>query len=191
MPVMFDLRLVLQHSDHVVVSAVLEPSQEGTLIDSVALQMVGSKGEAVSAKMVLPISGQLKQSMTFTLEMRPLDGDIPVGSRVVAVAWIDREPLQAWVPTHPYTQLHAHLSALQRLDPNEGERQLEPLSPEERERLAEEHPWVNEPRMPVAHGLLEVVEHEPDEDEALDDLVGDLGLDADSAEWLKDLMTED
>jgi hypothetical protein len=55
-----------------------------------------------------------------------------------------------------------------------------------------DHPWINEPRLPQTAAALTVVDHDDtgDSTEVIDDLVDDLGLDADSTEWLKDLLRE-
>jgi len=63
------------------------------------------------------------------------------------------------------------------------------LPPEERAILARDYPWIDEPRVPVALAELTVVDNE--DSQTFDDLVDDLGLDAESADWLKDLLEED
>ena len=190
----FDVRLEERRSESVVVSVWLDPLGDLSHIDGVSLQIVGPQGERVSARMVLPIAGQLQQTMVSTLELRPLEdgpGEIPQGSRVVGVVWRDTEQLEASIPTHPFTQLQAHVRALRRAALRPEDETLEPLSPAERADLAALFPWVNEPRIPHHAGELEVVENEPSDEEAFDELVEDLGIDEESAAWLKDLMDED
>lgn len=200
----FDLRLETRQPDCVVVSVVLEPIRgelhEGEEhypnLEGVSLQILGPRGGTVSARTVLPIAGELSHAMVSTLQLRPLDDTIPQRSRVVGVAWGPEGQLEATIPTDLYTQLQAHVKALHRVplgvdDEDDDERALALLEPEERDRVAVHYPWVEEPRVPSSVAQLTVVDHEPSEQEAFDSMLADLGIDDESAEWLKGLMDED
>ena len=187
----FDLRLEQREPDRIVVSVLLNPSgSTRALIEGVSLQIVGSRGEVVSARTVLPIAGELKHSMVSTLELRPLDDGIPPGCRVIGVAWSKEDQLEASIPTDPYTELQAHMRALHRVLPDE-DTQVMALTAEERATFARVHPWVNEPRLPQQAAMLTIVENEPTDEEALDSLLDELGVDEDSAAWLKELIGEE
>lgn len=187
----FDLRLEDRKADRVLVSVLLAP-HSSVRIDGVSLQLFSREGEAISARMVLPIAGDLSQPMLSTMELCAIVDDIPQGSRVVGNAWAGTEQREATLPTDPSTEFERHVRALCRIGGAEADddRLLEPLIPEERAILCRDYPWVDEPRIPRAIGELEVVDNETDE-EAIDHLCDDLGLDQDSADWLKDLLSEE
>jgi hypothetical protein len=97
------------------------------------------------------------------------------------------------VPTDPATDFEAHVRGIAQLEAVEAdpERMLELLLPEERVMLSIDYPWVNEPRMRgVAAAQLGVVDHVPSTEEAVNDFAADLGLDEESADWLKELLEE-
>lgn len=189
----FDLRLQSRQPESVVVSVVLEPLGDPAQLEGVSLQILGSRGETVSARMVLPISGALAHPMVSTLELRALDDTIPPRCRVVGTAWNAQDTLEASIPTDPFTELQSYVQGLRRVG-MDGEAEplaeLERLAPEERERVAELYPWVEQPRVPKATAQLTVVDHEPSDEEALDSLLDELGIDEESADWLKGLMDE-
>lgn len=187
----FELRLEDRCGDRVVVSVLLAPSGGPARIDGVALQLHTRTGEALGVRVLLPISGELHHPMLSTLELRA--DEVPLGSRVVGTAWHGAEQREATIPTDPSTGLEVHLRARARVSPAEGDRVLEKPTAEERARLARLYPWIEEPRVPVAVGELSVVESEEpvDEDEAIDEMVDELGLDEESSDWLKELLAED
>jgi hypothetical protein len=189
----FALRLEDRSPDRVLVSVLLAP-RSSVQIDGVALQLFSRANEAISARVVMPIAGELTQPMLSTIELRAFPDEIPLGSRVVGTAWAGPEQREATVPTDTATEFERHVRARCRVsceEPADDDRLLERLSADERSQVARLYPWVDEPRVPKAIGELEVVEHEEDEDEAFDDLVEDLGIDEESAEWLKDLLAEE
>lgn len=187
----FELRLEDRCGDRVVVSVLLAPTGGPVRIDGVALQLHTRTGETLGVRMLLPISGELHQPMLSTLELRA--DEVPLGSRVVGTAWYGSEQREAVVPTDPSTGLEVHLRARTRVLSDEGDRVLERPTPAERARLARDYPWIDEPRVPVAVAELQVVENEEpvDDEQALDDLVDELGLDEESSDWLKELLAED
>ncbi len=187
---LFELRLESRHPNGVVVGVQLGPQDAVVVLDGVSLQIVGPKGDAVSARTVLPIAGELRQELRFAFELRTEDEEVPVGCRVVGVAWGPSRQYETSIPTDPFTELQLHMQALRRVGSWEGV-ELEPVSETERARVALLYPWIDDPRVPRVAGQLEVVEHEPDEEEAFEELVDDLGIDADAAEWLRDLMGEE
>jgi len=188
----FELRLEERGSDRVVVSVLLAPHGEEVVhIDGVALHLERRDGERIGAERVLPISGALRHPMLSTIELKLEDGTLPTGARVVGIAWNGVEQSEAQLPTDPYTELEAHLRARRRISPaqEDDDCDLQRLTHPERARLARDHPWINEPRLPLTTPALTVVDHdEAAESSELAGIVDDLGLDADSSEWLKDLL---
>jgi hypothetical protein len=188
----FELRIEERSPSRVMVSVLLAPEGESVRLDGVALQLVGRAGERLSTEVVLPIAGELRQAMLSTVELRA-EGEIPQGAKVTGTAWCGCEQREAVLPTDPFTHLEVHLRARRRIAVNPKEVALERLDGDERERLAREYPWIDDPRLPASVAELSVVENEEPlrDEELLDELVDDLGLDSESAEWLKDLLDED
>lgn len=184
----FDLRLEERNARRVVVSVLLAPDGEAQVrIDGVALQLQARTGEPLGVQMVLPIAGELRHAMMSTVELK-LDDEIPQGSKVIGTAWRGPEQREATLPTDPFTELEVHMRARRRLAVSRDEVDLEPILPEERAIVARDFPWIDEPLLPAEAPQL-IVESEPDDE--LDDVVDDLGLDAESASWLKDLLSEE
>jgi hypothetical protein len=191
LPLSFELRLEERCANRVVVSVLLAPDGGPAVrIEGIALHLQSRTGEPLGVQMVLPIAGDLRHPMLSTVELK-LDGDIPQGSRVVGTAWQGVEQREASVPTDPFTELEAHMWARRRISlPGEG-LDLEPVLPEERELLATDFPWINAPLLPPDTPLLTVVDSEDPADSTIDEVVDELGIDAESASWLKDLLKED
>ena len=187
----FELRLEERNPDLVLVSVLLAPTSRSARIDGVALQLFTRQGEALSSRMLLPISGRLSQPMLSTLELHAQTDVIPQGCVVHGTAWRGKEQLETRIPTDPFTELELHMRGRRRIDPEEGERVLGLLELEEREKIARDFPWIDEARIPTPAGALQVVDHEEEEEEALDEAIEELGIDAESAEWLKGLMEDE
>lgn len=188
----FDLRLEERSARRVVVSVLLAPEGDARVrIEGVSLQLQSRTGEPLGVQMVLPIAGELGHPMMSTVELR-LDEDIPQSSRVVGTAWHGAEQREASLPTDPFTELEVHMRARRRIASGFDEVDLELVLPEERQRIARDFPWVVEPLLPPETPQLTVVDgDEATVDEALEEVVDDLGLDAESAVWLKELLQED
>jgi len=190
-----DLRLEERAPDRVIVSVLLVPHDdpEGAAhVDGVALQLKSPAGESIGARMLLPIAGAVASRIRSTVELRALTESIPQGSHVVGTAWRDCEQVQVTIPTDPGTAFEAHVRGLERVVSHREGRFLEVLLPEERAIFSALLPWIDEPMVPrPAAGELGVVDHVPEADELVDELADDLGLDAESAEWLKDLLDDD
>jgi hypothetical protein len=187
----FELRIEERGTDRITVSVLLAPDPGPITLDGVALQLFTRTGEAQGVRMLLPIAGELHHAMLSTVELKSPDG-IALGSKVVATAWLGAEQREASVPTDPFTELEVHMRARRRILVASSDSELERLIPEERALFARDFPWIDEPRLPVIAGELTVVEsEEPPEEEYLDDLVDNLGLDPESSEWLKELLEEE
>ena len=187
----FQLRVEERGEDRVVVSVLLAPNDPVTQIDGVSLQIHSKTGDPMSARMLLPISGALHQPMRSTLTLHA-EGPIPLGCRVVGTAWRGSDQREASIPTDPFTELEVHMRARRRILPTEIPEVLERLLPEDRQRIAADFPWIDEPRIPPeVAGALTVVDNEASPEDSLDELADDLGLDEEVSDWLRDLLEED
>lgn len=185
----FELRIEERAADRITVSVLLAPEAGPVVIEGVALQLYSRTGDALSIRMLLPISGELHHAMLSTVELKAA-GSITQGARVVATAWRGTQQRELSVPTDPFTELEVHMRARRRIIGIGSAPDLEPIEPEERALFARDFPWINDPLMPVVLGELTVVESEEPDGEAIDDMVDNLGLDPESSEWLKDLLDE-
>ncbi|MEQ1569225.1 MAG: hypothetical protein ABMA64_26550 [Myxococcota bacterium] len=188
----FELQIEERDPTRVVVLVMLAPvdGDEGPArLDGVALQLVERTGAALGVQMVLPIAGELRHAMWSTVELR-CDRVIPQGARVVGTAWSGGEQREATIPTDPFTELEVHMRARRRISAEADVSELCRVDPEDRAVLSRDFPWIDEPRIPAASAELGVLEEEPEE-ERIDAFVDNLGLDDESAEWLKDLLEEE
>jgi len=178
-------------SNRIVVSVLLAPIGPDVRLDGVSLQLQGRQGEALSARMVLPIAGALTQPMLSTLELRPTIEELPAGARVVGTVWQGNDQREASLPTDPSTAFERHVRARCRVQPEDPEDapELVMLPAAQRARLTAIYPWISEPRVSRSSGELAVVENE--DDIGVDEVMDELGIDAESAEWLKDLLAEE
>lgn len=183
----FSLRLEDRGADRVLVSALLVPTQGSVRLDGVALQVLDKAGDALGVRMLLPIAGELHHPMLSTVELKCTD--LPAGARVVGTAWQGADAQEAVLPCERFTELEQHVRARRRIAGFAVETDLDVLEGPDRRRLAAVYPWVDEPRVPRIAGELEVVDEEVDDE--VDRVVDGLGLDEESAEWLKDLLSDE
>jgi hypothetical protein len=184
-----DIELCLQsrQPDRVVVRLKLVPqADEGVQVDGAAVDLLSREGDALCPRVLLPFAGLLRAPITTTVELRGRTS-VEDGAQVVAVAWCGTEQVQSSLPTDPFVDLREHLRAggVPSIDP--AEVFLQPLEPDELELLRARLPWIDEPLFKAdAVGVIEA--EDPGE---IDELARDLGLDDESAEWLKELLDED
>lgn len=186
LPLKFELRLEDRGGERVLVSALLAPEGPSVRLDGVALQLHTRTGEPLGVRLLLPISGELHQPMLSTVELR-CDA-VPTGARVVGIAWLGGEQREATVPTDPFTELEVHMRGRRRIAAFAVADDIDLLERAERDRIARDFPWVDEPRIPRAIAEIEVVEEESDD---VDRMIDELGLDDESAEWLGELLREE
>lgn len=186
----FELRLEERLPDRVFVSVVLAPlGAQPAPLDGVSLQMVDRAGEALGARMVLPLSGCLHQPLVTTVEVRAR-GAVPTGARVGGVVWVGSEQREASCPCDPGTQLEVHLRGRRTIGLPVDDDGLRSLDSGERAVLARYMPWVNEPMVPRAPPqVLEPPEPEPEE--VVDEVAEQFGLDEEDAAFLRELLEED
>ena len=186
-----ELRLEARQVDRVTVSVRLAPIDDAGEVEGVALQLLTPDDEPLGARMLLPIAGRVTQAIRSTVELRSVPTDIPQGSRILGTAWNGPDQLDVTIPTDPGTDFEQHVRGRVIISALTRGRYLELLLPDERAVIAHHLPWIDEPRQPRASaGALGVVDHEPETAEVVADLADELGLDDDSAEWLKSLLDE-
>jgi hypothetical protein len=168
----FSLRLEDRSAQRVLVSALLAPTDGSVRLEGVALQV--------------PIAGELHHPMLSTVELKC--ADLPAGARVVGTAWNGVDVAEATLPTEPYTHLQQHVRPCRTLGAFAPADELEVVEGDERRRLAALYPWIELPRVPRTAAELAIVD---DDERVVEDLVDGLGLDEESAEWLKDLLSEE
>lgn len=188
MEVELELTLDERREDRVLVSFWLTPHTASAAVDSVTLQLVCPKGGELCPRTVLPLSGRLTGPVALSVELRG-ERPLPLGSQVVATAWIDGEPVKAHCPADPSTSLVMHLRGA-RLGLEEVDADLVTLRPLAEERLAAleaRWPWVTQDLSPPeVVGVLEAEEPPP----SAEDLAEAMGLDEETAAWLHELLEE-
>ena len=177
----FQLCLDEREDARVFATVILIPDADTVSLDGVAVQLFDAEGNSLSSKLLLPVSGELVGPVSSRVELRSHAGIIPSGAQVVATAWWPGGHIHAQRCTDPGTTLHEHVLASGRIALTDEDVLLDVL-PEERERMVALFPWMVRPRIP---GSLEL-----DVEEEAADVVDDLGLDDDDAEWLKNLMDQ-
>jgi hypothetical protein len=182
----FSLRLEDRSAQRVLVSALLAPTDGSVRLEGVALQVLDKSGEPLGVRMFLPIAGELHHPMLSTVELKC--ADLPAGARVVGTAWNGVDVAEATLPTEPYTHLQQHVRPCRTLGAFAPADELEVVEGDERRRLAALYPWIELPRVPRTAAELAIVD---DDERVVEDLVDGLGLDEESAEWLKDLLSEE
>lgn len=189
MQVDLELSLDERREDRVLVSLWLTPQVPEAAVDSVSLQLVCPKGTELCPRTLLPLSGRVTGPVALSVELRG-EQALPLGSQVVATAWVDGEPLRAHCPADPSTDLRGHLVGA-RLGMEAVDADLVTLTPLDdagRAHLEARWPWVAEPTAPPeVAGVLEA-EEDP---LSAEDLAADLGLDEEDAAWLRDLLDEE
>lgn len=186
-----ELQIEERLRDRVYVSVVLRPTDEDAAVEGVAVQVVSRTGEAISPRLLLPISGTLSSTMVSTVELRGLTGTIPRGSKIVGSAWLGSEQIEFQTSADLGPTLGAHLRADHQLWPR-SQGNFSMLTDQEQCELAEHLPWLDcwtKPRsVEEEDGVLEGEEDAGDPVEAFADA---LGLGEEDSEWLRKLLNED
>ncbi len=180
-----DVELVLEERgvDRVRVTLVVSPADGAVAVEGASLQLVGESGEVVCPRMLVPIRGELHSAMATTLELRGT-GPLPQGCRVVAVAWCADGHVQVTCPADPFITPGEHVRGERVLDVPAEDALLTALEPGERAVLNRRLAWLR-PAVVDAAGVIEV-----DEGPTVEEIQEGLGLDAEHAAWLKDLLEE-
>ncbi len=188
-PVRLELRLKERLPDRVQVAVALTPTETELPINGIAVEIFCRKGLPLSPRLLLPIAGIVHQEMISTVELRAFH-EIPRGSRVVATVWWQGGQLEGSCPTEMWTILRSHIRGCRRLSTYAPRPELEPVEAEDRAILATLFPWVDEPMIPAPPPSAVFEPIEKDSESPADDIQDAYDLDEESAEWLRDLMSD-
>jgi hypothetical protein len=184
----FQLDLEERHADRVFITVRLDPQASGVHVEGVAIELQARSGEALSARLMLPISGPLPATLTLRTEIRAW-ADLPRGGRVHGVVWWNGGQLETTCPTDPGTCLESFVRGggvpLDALDLDDLPR---PLTRGEHRALVHTFPWLDGFRLaegPEAHIL-----EEADADPAAD-VADRYDLSEEDRELLRELLAED
>jgi hypothetical protein len=189
MSLSFELRLEERQPDRVWVSVLLVPRDGALPIDGVAVELFSRQRESLSPRLLLPIAGVLANPMTVKVELRA-QTSIPPGAMVVGTAWWGPDTQRVVCPADPWTELEAHVRGKRCLGPREERpgQDFMGLDPTETGRLAGVFPWLEaRGTPPCMEGFGEPL----DAFDVVDEISEELGLDAENAEWLRQLLKED
>ena len=187
MDVELELRIHERRDDRVVVALRVVPTGDVPVtVDGAALHVVDAAGDEVCPQVLLPVSGALSGPVDLTVELRATRS-LPVGCRVVGLAWSGCDQSTSSCPADPDVSLFEFLRGARHRIPAEDAVELFTLDDEQRVRLEATWPWLVRPiRAADDQAFLEAGTLDDD----VDALAEDLGLDDDSAEWLHDLLHE-
>lgn len=185
MDVELQIELEERREDRVRVVFRLTPGGRSSRVEGAAIRLVDAGGQELCPRTLLPIAGRVAAPMSLSVELRSC-GLLPEGARIEATAWSGRSQAQATCPADPYLRLRDHLRGA-RVGLPDDEVEIDEVSPELMDRLERRFPWLTQPLRPAeVAGVLEAADERTPEEVA-----EGLGLDADCAAWLKDLLDED
>ncbi len=186
MPLHIELKLEERHDDAVLVTVRVAPHQ-AQRVDGVAVELHDASGEAVSPRVLLPISGHLSEDVTTRAELR-VQGTLPPDARVVATAWWGGDQVQTHCPCEWGSSLERFVLGEGLVRPG-SRSELRELEPEERAAFGAMLPWLlGDPDRPPA--TLPVEAAPVPREDLPEEVVSSLGLDEESAAWLKELLEE-
>ncbi len=177
------LRLEERQTDRVRVSVLVAPTRDPVPLDGVAICLVDEGREALSPRMLLPLTGTLAHPIGSSVEVRAV-GDIPDGSLVLVTAWIDGVAVEATCPADPCPDLRDHVTGRTAVHLPRRRPPLGALAADERCRLGRHFPWLA-PKRPCPPRVVD------DAGETARALTDDLGLDPDDADFVASLLAED
>jgi hypothetical protein len=175
--------------DRVFVTVCLSPEATAVCVQGVAVELRHPSGDALSARLMLPISGELAGPLALRTELRSRD-DIPRGSRVHGTVWYAGGQLDASCPTDPGTSLEAFAYGSPIRLPNANDSQgPTDLSPTERCALLAAYPWMSRYRSPVQDEDDSFIPEQPAD--LASDIADTYGLSDEDREFLQELLTDE
>ena len=166
--------------DRVFVLIELQHKGEPLNISGAAVELRSARGTLVSPRMILPIAGHLAGPLATRVELRA-QGPIPQGSKVYGVVFHDQQQTESIIPVDPCTELEAHVRGRGSIC-RFAEKRLEPLTPADEYALQQAFPWA-------------IQDDEDDDaldaDDLSDEVAKSLGLDAEEAEFLREILTDE
>lgn len=191
MPLSLQLRVDERLDDRIHVSVALAPEDAPHHIDGAAVELITWQGERLSHRVMLPISGTIGGPIATRVELRCMDA-IPYGAMVRGTAWWGSEQLEVTISAELFTGLESHARGTPHIALADA-LTLDSLTAVEREALGTHFPWTHDfkrPGSPPEDDEPNILD-ETTEEERIDDFCDELGLDAESAEWLRELLDED
>jgi hypothetical protein len=187
MGVEVDLRLEDRGDDRVRVVVTVAPrAADGARVEGVAVQLLDTADRELCPRVLLPVAAHLAGPLTMCVELRSTAPLAP-GCRVVASAWAGDDASLATCPADPVAGLAQHAAGT--ADPDAPPCDLEDVV---LERLTDAELAVLTLRLPflsVPHHVRSDATIIEGEASAADVAFG-LGLDADAAAFLRDLLEE-
>jgi hypothetical protein len=186
--VKFDLHLDERHADRVHVTVCLTPCDAPTVVQGVAIELRSRSGEPLSARLMLPVSGELPGPLALSTELRARE-DIPRGARVHGTLWSARGSWEATCPTDPGTTLEAYAYGSAIGLSGGLSRGPEDLDDHERACLYAAYPWMRRYRSPAADDAEQVIEEQAAD--LVDDIAATYGLSDEDRDLLNELLADD
>lgn len=178
MKIDLQLSLTAREPDRAHVLLCLDPAEEACELDGVAVELFSRRDERLSPRLMLPIQGVLSHPIEVRAELRAQQ-PFGLGGYVLATAWHGKEQRTACCPADMWTAFERHVQGRRPVPlpgPLPGLTRLEDA---ELRALSRTFTWLPTP-----------LEPEP-VDDLVDDIAEDLGLEAEDAEWLRELMSDD
>jgi hypothetical protein len=187
--VQFRLHLDDREPDRVHVTVCLTPDADAACVQGVAIELRGRNGEALSARLMLPISGELAGPLALRTEVRAR-AELPLGARVHGMLWSHGGILEASCPTDPGTTLEAYAYGSRiGLDDPVPARIPEDLTDHERSALYAAYPWMARYRSPVRDDAEGFIEEQPAD--LAEDIAETYGLSDEDKAFLEELLADD
>ena len=194
MALFFEVTLEERRADRVVAIVRLESEGEPVALEGVAVELLDRGRDRLSSRVLLPIAGELAQSVAVRVELRAFD-EIPVGAFIEATAWWEADQRRVVCPTDTSTELEAHVHGRGAIPLAGEDGEFLSLTPAQWRRLAGRFPWLVSLHDAVASpGGVAPGATEGGEDalgETLEETLEGLGLEGDEAEWLKELLGDE
>lgn len=188
----FDMKMDERQVDRVRITVRLTPDGQATPIDGVAIELVSRQQESLSPRRLLPVSGVLDAPLGMCVELR-CSGPLPPGAMAVGTAWHGEEQWRAMCSADPWTDLEAHVRGKRCLAGSLADlRRLASLRTPEIHKFLHKFPWLARSPCRPPGELPDMLDIPTDEEDPLvQEMCSELGIDAENAEWLKELMSED
>lgn len=174
----------------------LSPNNGVMGIEGVAVELFDEDRNALGPRVLLPIAGQLSDSLVMRVELR-CEGALPPGAMILATAWHGADSTKAMTTTDPWTAFEAHIRGKRcvcsgAVIPFDDDLLLEGMTAKERHALSSKLPWIGEKLRPPSDPRY-TSEKEPllPHMDVVDDITDELGLCDEDKELLRELLRED
>jgi hypothetical protein len=167
----------------------LRPECDDADIEGVAVELVGCGGEAIGARLMLPLSGRLHGPMSLKTELRATH-DLGRGCRIRGIVWHAGGKVEASCPCEPSTSLETYmLGGRVCMRPYSHLDIPSTLSTDERTHLVHGFPWIETYGERRRSKPVRVIEEQPDD--LVDDITSCYGLCPEDAAFIKELFEDE